>query len=137
MANEISLEALCQEVVASAEAQVGREISERLRNAFNALAEHPDRRQAVTILADAIPQVGSPVGCGILAVSLGAGVEHGADPDYAIPRLIEALRRWMGKNPGRSLETNLSRVIEWFGVFGARDCGPYFTQSLTLGTVPA
>ncbi len=118
MANEISLEALCQEVVASAEAQVGREISDRLRNAFNALAEHPDRRQAVTILAGAIPQIGSPVGCGILAVWLGAGVENGIDPDDAIPRLIEALRNWMRKIPddlSKPISAELSSGLEFLG----------------------
>lgn len=118
MSNEISVEALCQEVVASAEAQVDREISERLQKAFQALSQHPDRLQSMTILADAVPRMNSPIGCGILAVSLGAGVEHGADPDDAIPRLIEALRRWMGKIPddlSEPISSELSSGLEFLG----------------------
>jgi hypothetical protein len=93
-------------IIDAAESQKGTSIDPALRDALNALADVPDRQAAGELVARRMPGIHSPMGAGLLAVWLGAGVEGGADPEPPLPYLIETLLRWT-----RTLATPTSN--EW------------------------
>lgn len=81
------------QVVLAANALTDPVISDDLKNALNALAELRRPDDVYSRLASQLPQVTSPVGAGMIAIYLGAGVEHGCNPEPAIPGLFDTLLR--------------------------------------------
>ena len=91
--------------------QRGMTPSADLRQALNALAQHPGRDAAK--VAQALPGVSSPSGAGILAVWLGAGVEGGRDPELTCRPIVETFLRW-----SRTVETPPVEDEDEDGEFG-------------------
>jgi len=86
---------LVKNVLAAAELQRSGTFSSELRDALNALNEHPEQLAGRLQIASQLKQVTSPVGAGFLGVWLGAGVESGIDPNLTTIPVLEALLRWI------------------------------------------
>jgi hypothetical protein len=83
----------------AAERQRGPTHSSDLRLALNDLTDLSDVDDAA--IAGLIPELSSPTGAGLLAVWLGARVEHGSDPGGAGRPIAEAFLKW-----SRTIETS-------------------------------
>lgn len=118
----LPLEGAVDEVLAAANGLREATVSERMRDAFNRLAAHPEANRARSLLAPRLAEIASPIGAGLVTVWLGAGVEGGADPDPLIPHLLAALKRWTstvatgpeGEAIGEPDERTL-QGLEWLG----------------------
>ncbi len=95
-------------LVDAANTHRGREPAQSFRDAMNGLAAldgtTEERRSCV---AAALADVASPCGAGFMAVWLGAGVEHGADPLPEIQPLLNCFLRF-----ARQVETEDGEVTE-------------------------
>lgn len=83
-------------VVHAANTHVGRGFTQPFRDALNALValDGPEAEQKRARVAAALRRVQSPSGAGLIAVWLGAGVEHGADPSPEVQPLLDCLLRF-------------------------------------------
>jgi hypothetical protein len=88
---------LVRTILSEANRHRGDSIHDELRNALNALADHPDRRAGRLQVVHGIPEVESPTGAGMLAVWCGASVEGGADPQVSLMPILDALLNWTTK----------------------------------------
>lgn len=91
-----SIEEIVDDAISAASSQYGADCSDKLRDAFGAIAEHESHEKARTLLAKRFGEVASPTGAGFLAVWLGAGVEGGADPDLTGNEILGSLLHWAG-----------------------------------------
>lgn len=88
------LDQLIEDVINASNMQCGYECSDDLRDAFNAIAEHPRAADSQPIIAERLCEVESASGAGLLAVWLGAGVEGGANPDTTGRPVLDTLMKW-------------------------------------------
>lgn len=90
------LSELVNRVVAAADAQCSTELGKDLRNAFHAISEYSDGDSVRELIAARLLDVSSCCGAGFLAVWLGAGAEHGAEPEAAGRHILNAMLKWAG-----------------------------------------
>jgi hypothetical protein len=86
-------------VVDTANSNRGREPAEPFLEALNGLADLDgfDVERKLSYLATALADVTSASGAGFIAIWLGAGVEHGADPSPQIEPLLDCFLRFAGQ----------------------------------------
>lgn len=90
---EIPLEQAVDRLVDAANGMREVDLPPPFRDALNALARYSDPQAVRNRIAERIGEIRSPRGIGFLAVWLGGGVEHGLDPEPAIPHLMAAMLR--------------------------------------------
>lgn len=90
------IEPLFKGVLDAAEKQRGSEHCDELREVLNAIAELPrDHALAMRLkVADAMPNIHSPAGAGLLGIWLGASVENGIEPEPTIQPVLQTMLRW-------------------------------------------
>ncbi|TWU08071.1 hypothetical protein [Stieleria varia] len=91
---DLPLEKLVDRIIAAADAQTSAELNDDLRDALNEIAGHPDRGEARAPIACRLGDVRSCAGAGYLAVWLGAGAEHGEEPEEAGQQILETMLKW-------------------------------------------
>ncbi len=101
MSDSPTIDDLIQEVLRAAQAQTGDGISDELRDNLNSLGQHSERREARLVIASKLSGLTSPVGAGLLAIWLGAGVENGISPEPTAMPIVEAMLRWSRSIPVR------------------------------------
>ncbi len=85
-------------IIEAANIQRGPDHSDQLRDALNAVPDL-ERDQVLQIrlaVADAMQAVSSASGAGLLAIWLGASVEHGVDPEPTSEPILRTLVKWCG-----------------------------------------
>lgn len=95
-------DAALKQLLEEAEAQTAPELNPSFRDALNAFIPHVDEDPVLLgRLGQALVDVSMPIGAGLLAAaSLGASVEHGADPSVTAKYVIETFAKW-----GRKIKT--------------------------------
>src|SRR5688572_8554773 len=97
MSSSAPLEAMVEGLLHAARDHRGNQFSQVLVDHLNAIAAHPQRHDARIRIAARLADIDSATGAGLLAVWLGAGVEHGLDPEPTAPSILVTMLKWTRK----------------------------------------
>ena len=96
----MKLEEAVNAVIEAAGRHRGMDASSGLPEALSAMEQFGDERERfMAEVAKGLPDITSPMGAGIVAIWLGATVEHGGNPKAGGEAVIETLLKWCGKLP--------------------------------------